>query len=75
MISKIFCQLSGRTTAFCSAFFVAGNVLHWLHRLDSTYITFMVALLGAVIGHSVKEDLFAVKSTPADPAKGDNSHA
>jgi hypothetical protein len=73
MISKMFSKLSGRTTAFCSAFFVSGNILHWLHRLDSTYITFMVALLGAVIGHSVKEDLFASK--PADPAKGDGSHA
>jgi hypothetical protein len=61
MLSKVFAKLSGRTTAFCSAFFLTGHVLAWLHRLDATYIGFMVALLGAVIGHSVKEDIFPQK--------------
>ena len=77
MIQKIFCKLSGRTTAFCLLFFVSGNVLQWLHRLDATYVTFMIALLGAVIGHSVKEDWFKSDSpapAPPDPEK-DDSHA
>jgi hypothetical protein len=65
MIAKLFAKLSGRTTAFCGAFFLTGHILAWLHRLDGTYIAFMVALLGGVIGHSVKEDIFPA----ADPQK------
>jgi len=34
MFQKIVCALAGRTTAFCVAFFVTGNVMHALHRLD-----------------------------------------
>ena len=30
-----------------------------LHRLDGTYIAFMGALMGFVLGHSVKEDYFS----------------
>jgi hypothetical protein len=62
-ITKIFNMVKGRTTAFCIGFFVSGNVLQCLHRLDAMYVTFMVALLGAVIGHSIKEDLI----TPTPP--------
>jgi len=72
LIRKFFAQLSGRTTAFCIGFFVSGNLLQWVHRLDATYIAFMGTLLGAVIGHSVKEDFFAGKT--ADSGK-DDSHA
>lgn len=61
MFQKLMSALAGRTTAFLGAFFVAGNVLHALHRLDTTYITFMATLMGFVLGHSVKEDYF---STP-----------
>lgn len=56
MLQKIFSALSGRTTAFSGAFFVTGNVLHWMHRLDATYISYMGVLMGFVIGHSIKED-------------------
>lgn len=35
--------------------------MHVLHRLDGTYIGFMTALMGFVIGHSVKEDLMERK--------------
>jgi undecaprenyl pyrophosphate phosphatase UppP len=56
VLDKTFAFLKGRTTAFCLAFFVVGNILQFLHRLDMTYITFMGTLLGAVIGHSYKED-------------------
>ncbi len=57
MVQKIFSALSGRTTAFSGAFFAVGNVLHWLHRLDGTYISFMGVLMGFIVGHSIKEDL------------------
>lgn len=56
-MNKFFTFLQGRTTGFCVAFFFAGNVMHWFHRLDGTYIAFMTALMGFVLGHSVKEDL------------------
>lgn len=46
----------GRSTTFAAAFFVTGNLMHAFHRLDATYIGFMGTLLGAVIGHSFKED-------------------
>jgi hypothetical protein len=61
VLQKLFGFLSGRSTAFCVAFFISGNVAHFLHRLDGTYIGFMSALLGAVIGHSIKEDLLGAK--------------
>jgi hypothetical protein len=61
MLQKLFNALSGRTTAFCGSFFVAGNVFHYFHRLDGTYIAFMTALLGIIVGHSVKEDIFGKK--------------
>ena len=67
MFKWVFSVLSGRTTAFCGAFFVTGNVMHAMHRLDGTYIAFMGALMGFVIGHSVKEDVFTAKD--ADRAK------
>lgn len=49
-------RLAGKTTAFLMAFFVSGHVMSYFHRLDATYITFMTALLGYVVGHSYKED-------------------
>ena len=64
MFQKIIGALSGRTTALCIAFFVSGNVLHALHRLDGTYIAFMGALMGFVLGHSVKEDYFSPDKKP-----------
>ena len=59
MFQKIMTALAGRTTAFLAAFFVTGHVMHVLHRLDGTYITFMVSLMGFVLGHSLKEDVFS----------------
>ena len=56
-MSSLFKWLQGRTTTFLVGFFVIGNIAHFLHRLDSTYITFMVTFMGLTIGHSVKEDL------------------
>lgn len=54
----------GRHTMFCFGFFIAGNVLHWVHRLDGTYIAFMGTLMGFVLGHSVKEDLLQRNGPP-----------
>jgi hypothetical protein len=71
MLSKLFSALSGRTTTFSAAFFVIGNVLHWLHRLDATYISYMGVLMGFVIGHSIKEDITKPKGCDDDP-KGDD---
>lgn len=58
MIARILKALQGRTTAFIGAFFVAGHVMHWYHRLDATYVAYMGTLLSFVLGHSVKEDYF-----------------
>lgn len=55
-------KLQGRHTAALLAFFISGNVFHYFHRLDSTYITFMTVFMGYVLGHSVKEDIFAGKT-------------
>jgi hypothetical protein len=62
MFRKLLEQLSGRTTAFLASFFVLGHVMHFLHRLDGTYIAYMGALMGFVLGHSVKEDMFPDKA-------------
>ena len=59
MLQKVFAFVGGRSTGFLGSFFIVGNVLHYLHRLDGTYIGFMTALLGFVIGHSIKEDLLS----------------
>ena len=65
MFQKLMSALAGRTTAFCAAFFVGGHVMHVLHRLDGTYITFMVSLMGVVVAHSVKEDYFSADKKPS----------
>lgn len=60
-LGKVFNWLQGRTTGFLIGFFSIGNVLQWLHRLDATYISFMVAFMSCVLGHSIKEDFFSKK--------------
>ena len=57
-VNKLFQITQGRHTAFTMAFFIIGNVMHWYHRLDGTYITFMGTLMGFVLGHSVQENHF-----------------
>lgn len=56
-MNKIFAYFQGRHTSFVTFFTAAGTVLHWYHRLDGTYITFMGTILGFVLGHSTKESL------------------
>jgi hypothetical protein len=53
---------------FCGAFFVTGNIAHYFHRLDPTYITFMGALMGFVVGHATQENYFANKK-PSVPGQ------
>lgn len=63
-------RFTSRTTMFCGGFFVAGHIMHLLHRLDATYITFMGTLLGFIVGHSVSENLTVNKQDPPkDSAK------
>jgi hypothetical protein len=57
LFGRVTGYLQGRHTAFAAAFFILGNVMHWFHRLDATYITFMGTLMGFVLGHSVKESM------------------
>ncbi len=63
-------KLSGRHTAAIMAFFITGNVLQYTHRLDANYIYYMTVLMGFVLGHSVKEDIFAAK----DSDRHDGAH-
>jgi hypothetical protein len=66
-VTKIFQYLQGRTTGFLIGFFTIGNVLQIFHKLDATYISFMLAFMSIVVGHSFKEDYFAAKNpAPAD---------
>lgn len=69
MLQRVFSWLQGRSTAFFIAFFVSGTTLQVLHKLDMTYVAFMGTLLGAIVGHSVKEDWF---NTPSQNG-GDNA--
>jgi hypothetical protein len=58
LLKRVLTWTQGRTTAFCTAFFVSGNVFAWYGKLTLVYVSFMGTLLGAVLGHSVKEDYF-----------------
>lgn len=58
VMSRVYRVFQGRHTAAAFAFFVTGNVFHYIHRLDGTYIAFMSTLMGFILGHSVKEDYF-----------------
>jgi hypothetical protein len=62
MLSKIFAACQGRHTAFTVSFFIIGNILHWFHKLDGTYIGFMSTLMAFVLGHSVSQSQIFVKS-------------
>jgi hypothetical protein len=62
MFKKLFGWLQGRSTGFFLAFFAIGNVLHFLHRLDTTYVAWMSSFLTFVVGHSVKESLIDDKN-------------
>lgn len=65
-------RFTSRTTLFCCGFFVSGHIMHLIHRLDATYITFMATLMGFIVGHSVSENL---KPPPKDDKPADKSKA
>ena len=62
IMQKVYQTFQGRHTTAIVAFFLTGNVLQWMHRLDANYITYMTVLMGYVLGHSFKEDFFAQKN-------------
>lgn len=66
MLQKIFKYCQGRHTAFVFAFFLSGNVLHWFHRLDATYIGYMSALMTFVFGHALQENMVGKGETTGD---------
>lgn len=55
--------LQGKTTAFLVAFFITGNALQFMKRLDATYITFFSLFMSIVLGHSIKTDMQTAKMT------------
>jgi len=61
-MKKVTAWLMGHHTACVVAFFISGNVMHWFHRLDGTYISYMTVLMGFVLGHSIREDYAKPKS-------------
>ena len=61
MLKKLFIYCQGRHTFFTVAFFFTGNMMHWFHRLDATYIGFMTALMTFVFGHAVQENYLCKK--------------
>jgi hypothetical protein len=56
---KLVKHFQGKTTLFGVAFFISGHIMHWYGKLNTTYIGYMVALMSAVIGKSIKDDYFA----------------
>lgn len=62
---KLLQVTNGRTTAFFIAFFIAGHVIFCFGKLTPNYIYYMATLGGLVLGHSVKEDIFARKNPEA----------
>ena len=57
MIGKILQLCQGRSTLFFVLFFLAGNALAWTGKLTIVYVSYMAALLSAIVGHSYKCDL------------------
>lgn len=64
LFARVTGYVQGRHTAFVLAFFLAGHVMHWYHRLDATYIAYMGTLMGFVLGHSIKEDKMGGQQPP-----------
>jgi hypothetical protein len=68
---KLTNTLQGRTTTFLVMFFVIGNILVFIGKVD--FILFFTAFMTAVIGHSIKEGMIDDKNTdtPATAASVD----
>ena len=61
MFKNLVNYMQGRHTLFAAFFAVAGVALQWFHRLDSTFVAYMTALMGMVLGHSIQENHFEKK--------------
>ena len=64
MLQKIFAYCQGRHTFFAAFFAVVGVFLQWYHRLDATFVAYMSALMGMILGHSIQENHFDKKDEP-----------
>lgn len=54
-------KFAGRHTTAVTAFSFIGTVMHWFHRLDTTYITFVGVMMGYVTAKSIQDDVKEVK--------------
>lgn len=57
MFGKLIDYFRGTTRLLIASFFISGHVMTWYGKLSTSYIAFMVALLGGAVGHSIKEDI------------------
>jgi hypothetical protein len=71
MLQKLSRWLQGRHTMFAIYFALVGTVLAWYHRLDINFIMLIGAVQSFVLGHSIKEDWFAMKAAAAQQATPD----
>lgn len=62
-------KLSGKHTAAVTLFSTVGTIMHWFHRLDSTYISFVTVMMGFVAGRSIQADLIGNKDKDGSPSK------
>lgn len=61
MFKKLASVFQGRHTMFLCFFAITGTVMAWQHKLDANYVSLVVALQGAALTHSWKEDKFPVE--------------
>lgn len=57
-------KLQGRHTAAAAVFSFVGTILHFYHRLDSSYIQFVGMMMGFIFAHSLKEDVTDKSQAP-----------
>jgi hypothetical protein len=69
MLQKLFNYCQGRHTFFALFFALSGVGLQWFHRLDATFVAYMTALMGMVLGHSMQENHFEKKDEKKDDEK------
>jgi hypothetical protein len=62
---KVLRITQGRSTAFFIAFFIAGHAMAYFGKLTPVYVAYMGTLGGLILGHSVQENILAVKDCPS----------
>lgn len=68
LFKRAFEASQGRHNFLVLSFFVSGNILHWFHRLDGTYIGYMSTLMGFLLGRTVSQDITSMPPTLPPPA-------